>query len=79
MKHLWTPWRREYVGDKNTGEQQDACIFCSFAGQPENDISSNVIARSKHTYAMLNRYPYTYGHTMIIPRKTCRFVRAPAI
>ncbi len=67
MKHLWTPWRREYVGDKNKSDQLDTCIFCGAARQPDNDVASNVIARSKHTYAMLNRYPYTYGHTMIIP------------
>ena len=57
----------EYIGDKSQAERQNSCIFCYAAGQPENDESTNVIARSSHTFAMLNRYPYTYGHTMIIP------------
>ena len=67
MKHLWTPWRMAYISDKNKGEDKNSCIFCLALAQPESDVSTNVIARSTHTFAMLNRYPYTYGHTMIIP------------
>ncbi len=57
----------EYISDKNQAATQHSCIFCKAAAQPETDESSHVIARSSHTFAMLNRYPYTFGHTMIIP------------
>ena len=57
----------EYIGDKNKGENQTSCIFCQAAAQPGSDQTTNVIARSDYTFAMLNRYPYTYGHTMISP------------
>ena len=67
MKHLWTPWRMEYIGGKRRGERQDSCIFCQAARQPDSDLTTHVIARSSHTFVMLNRYPYTYGHTMVIP------------
>ena len=67
LEHLWTPWRMEYIGDKRKGERQDSCIFCRAAGQPNNDLATHVIARSAYTYVMLNRYPYTFGHTMVIP------------
>ncbi len=67
MKHLWTPWRMEYVLDKRGGEVGDSCVFCQLAGQPADTGFDLVIARSSHTFAMLNRYPYTYGHVMIVP------------
>ncbi|MYD11417.1 MAG: HIT domain-containing protein [Chloroflexi bacterium] len=67
LKHLWTPWRMDYIGGKRKRERKDSCIFCQAAGQPDDDLTSHVIARSTHTFVMLNRYPYTYGHTMIIP------------
>lgn len=67
MKHLWTPWRMEYIGDKSKGEYQNSCVFCHAAAHPDNDVSTNVIARSSYNFAMLNRYPYTFGHTMLIP------------
>lgn len=69
MKHLWTPWRMAYISDKNKGENQISCIFCHAVARPESDESINVIARATHNIAMLNRYPYTYGHTMIIPNE----------
>ncbi len=67
MNHLWTPWRMKYIGDKRKGEYLDDCIFCKKSSQPADDDSDNIIARSSHTFALLNRYPYTFGHTMIIP------------
>ena len=57
----------EYIGDKHGGERPHSCIFCQAASLPVDDAAANLIARSTHAYAMLNRYPYTYGHTMIIP------------
>ncbi len=57
----------EYIRDKRSGENRESCLFCEIAAQPENDKSAHVIARSSRTFAVLNRYPYTYGHTMIIP------------
>lgn len=65
MQPLWAPWRLEYIRGKGKGG--DSCLFCQFAAQPQADSERRVIARSAHTFAILNRYPYTYGHTMIIP------------
>ena len=67
MNHLWTPWRMEYIGDKRKGEYLDNCIFCKLCSQPAADDSDIIIARSSHMFALLNRYPYTYGHAMIVP------------
>ena len=65
MNQVWAPWRMEYIKGKRKGF--DSCVFCQFAAQPELDVAQHVIARSTHTFATLNRYPYTYGHAMIIP------------
>ena len=63
MHQLWNPWRLEYV--KGRGKASDSCIFC--LDQPASAASAQIIARSSHTFALLNRYPYTYAHTMIVP------------
>ena len=57
----------EYVLDKRGGEFRDSCVFCQLADQPGDTSVPLLIARSSHTFAMLNRYPYTYGHVMIVP------------
>ncbi len=63
MQHLFTPWRRDYVQGK---VKADGCVFCRIAQLPPAEYEHE-IARSSHTFAILNRYPYAYGHTMVIP------------
>ena len=65
MNQIWAPWRMEYIRGKRKGF--DSCVFCQVVRQSEDDLAQHVIARSAHTFIMLNRYPYTYGHTMVIP------------
>ena len=67
MEHLWTPWRMAYI--KGECKPVDACVFCIKAAHPEDDEAEHVIARSSHTFAALNRFPYTNGHVMVVPYK----------
>lgn len=65
MNQIWTPWRMEYIRGKR--ENTVSCVFCQIAEGAGSDAAQYVIARSAHTFAVLNRYPYSYGHTMVIP------------
>ena len=69
MNQIWTPWRMEYIRGKRDGF--DSCVFCQIAETPDDDAERHVIARSTYTFVVLNRYPYTYGHTMVIPYAHC--------
>jgi ATP adenylyltransferase len=62
MDFLWTPWRYAYVtnADRETG-----CIFCD--APKENDERVRIVHRGAHCYIILNIYPYTSGHVMIVP------------
>jgi ATP adenylyltransferase len=43
------------------------CIFC-FAGQnPAEDKTTLVVYRARTCFVILNRYPYTSGHLMVVP------------
>jgi ATP adenylyltransferase len=68
MDHLFTPWRYAYV---STAEGATSCIFCDRAPDPltyrERDEQNFVVYRAEHCFIMLNRYPYTCGHVMIVP------------
>jgi len=77
MERLWAPWRLEYVEQ----EKPQGCIFCSYPKETgdEADRRNLVLGRSAHSFAMLNRYPYTSGHLMVVPRRhTARFDELPA-
>ena len=62
MDYLWTPWRYAYV----TGaERATTCIFCE--APKETDEQARIVHRGTHCYIILNTYPYTNGHVMIVP------------
>lgn len=52
---------------KRDRERDDDCIFCAMASCEEGDGGDLVVFRSSHAYVALNKYPYNYGHVMIIP------------
>jgi diadenosine tetraphosphate (Ap4A) HIT family hydrolase len=60
---LYAPWRDEYV----TGEKIEGCVFCHISSHPQDDEALHVLHRDEHCFVVMNRYPYTPGHFMIIP------------
>lgn len=63
MDHLWSPWRYRYV---TAGEKPPGCIFCTMASGGD-DADQLVVHRARHNFVVLNRYPYTSGHLMVVP------------
>ena len=62
MRHLWAPWRMEYV----TGEKPPGCVLCQAREHPEE---SHVLYQGEHNFVILNRFPYNNGHVMIVPNE----------
>ena len=65
MDYLWTPWRYQYISQAIAGKQPD-CIFCDAAARRDDQVTL-VVHRGVSCFAILNRYPYTSGHVMIVP------------
>ncbi len=65
MDYLWTPWRYQYMAEVTAGKQPD-CFFCD-AVASKNDAETLVVYRGQKMFVILNRYPYTSGHVMIVP------------
>jgi ATP adenylyltransferase len=63
MDYIWTPWRYQYVKDAN---RKSRCVFCDIAASNE-DETNLVLHRAQSNYVVLNRFPYTSGHAMVIP------------
>ena len=67
MDSLHAPWRIEYILAPKP-PPGDGSLFAHIA-QSSDDEANHVIARDRTCYALLNTYPYTGGHLMIVPYK----------
>jgi ATP adenylyltransferase len=47
-------------------EHKDGCIFCD-ALKHADGVENLVAYRGKRSFIILNRYPYTSGHLMVVP------------
>jgi ATP adenylyltransferase len=63
MDYLWTPWRFAYVSQAN---QAAGCVFCDKAAS-QDDRQNLVVHRGRKNFLLLNLFPYTVGHVMIVP------------
>ncbi len=59
MDRILAPGRMAYI----KGEKPEGCIFCRGSAR-EKDL---VLYEGKTCYVMMNKYPYTSGHLMVIP------------
>jgi ATP adenylyltransferase len=64
MEQLHAPWRIEYILAPKT---EDAGSLFTRIAQSPDDEANYVIARDRTCYALLNTYPYTGGHLLIVP------------
>jgi ATP adenylyltransferase len=64
MDYVWSPWRYAYI----TGEepQPGSCIFCD-KPREKGDPANLIVHRGEHCFIILNAFPYTSGHVMVVP------------
>ncbi len=63
MNRLWAPWRLAYVTALPSPAE---CIFCDASAQADAEL---VVYRGRLCFVILNLYPYTNGHVMVVPRR----------
>jgi ATP adenylyltransferase len=63
MDYLWTPWRYAYISG---AVNSSGCVFCDIA-KDKDDKKGLIVHRGTYCFVVLNRFPYTSGHVMVVP------------
>ncbi len=62
MDYLFTPWRYAYVSN---AAKEKGCVLCQSAKL--GDREALIVHRGEHNFIILNAFPYTTGHVMVVP------------
>lgn len=66
MDVLWSPWRYDYI-TKSSGSVKSDCVFCDILKNSASDEENFILHRAEFNFVILNIYPYTSGHVMVVP------------
>ena len=67
LDRLWAGWRSEYIEDVTSAGPDDACVFCRILASDAADSETLVVWRGERAAVVLNAYPYTSGHVLVLP------------
>lgn len=59
---IWAPWREAFI----LGKKEKGCIFCR-RFRRKKDKTDLILYRGERNFVIMNLYPYTSGHLMIVP------------
>jgi ATP adenylyltransferase len=65
---LWSPWRYDYI-TKSGSAKTSGCVFCDILSNSASDEENFIVSRAEFNFVILNIYPYTSGHLMVVPYK----------
>ena len=64
IDRVWAPWRQRYLRRR----QPKGCLFCRIV-RSRQDRRHFVVHRGRSAFVVLNLYPYTNGHLMVVPNR----------
>ena len=73
MSRLWAGWRIPYIlaGDdeRAAGHQDGMTLFEGIGKSDLDDSVTYIVWRGERCYALLNAYPYSSGHLLVVPNE----------
>ncbi len=72
LERLWAGWRAAYVGDVGPADgdsrgEEDRSVFAAILAADRPDDETHIVWRGDRCFAILNRFPYTSGHVLVMP------------
>jgi ATP adenylyltransferase len=71
MKHMWSPWRSQYIASfkKPSRQKKSSDSLFTAARKARDDDKHFIVWRGTTCFVIMNRYPYNSGHLMVVPNR----------
>jgi ATP adenylyltransferase len=66
-ERLWNGWRAAYVSSTPTASVGEGSVFTALLQSGLSDEECNIVHRGEKVFAILNAFPYSTGHTLVMP------------
>jgi len=73
MDRLWTPWRFDYIKNVDSALPPGECVFCTILAE-RRDRENYLIYRAPQSFVILNLFPYTSGHMLVVANRHIPFL-----
>ncbi len=70
LEHIWAGWRSAYiqaVAAADAAQDGQASVFARILGSGLPDSETHIVWRGECCFAILNAFPYTSGHLLVMP------------
>lgn len=67
LDRLWNGWRSQYVTSATGRPADGESIFTQILQAGLSDNDANIVRRGELVFVILNAFPYTSGHLMVVP------------
>jgi len=69
LERLWAGWRSAYVESATDDGEKPDCVFCAMLASGLPDDRTYIVWRGERCFAVLNAFPYTSGHLLVMPTR----------
>ena len=67
LDRIWNGWRATYVNELGDRPRGEGSLFTEILGSGLSDEATHILCRGPLTFSILNAFPYTSGHLMVLP------------
>jgi ATP adenylyltransferase len=68
FEYIWNGWRASYISSQSTPKPAGTgSLFTQILNSGMTDDEAHIVHRGELVFAILNAYPYTCGHVLILP------------
>lgn len=71
VEQIWAGWRIRYIqgAGSQSARVDGVTLFEAILSSGESDDQTHIVWRGDTCFALLNAYPYTSGHLLVLPKR----------